>query len=104
VTTPDWPPPRCCPDEAKSYRIGAAWITACSDVAISRRFIQTDRPWTNGKAERFNRTLQTEWAYGRLWTCTSHRTGALDGWLAGWRTTTLPAVTQSSADTHRSVG
>ena len=79
-------------DEAKSDRIGAAWITACSEVAIGRRFIQTDRPWTNGKAERFNRTLQTEWAYGRLWTCTSYRTGALDGWLAHYNTARCHSV------------
>jgi hypothetical protein len=31
-------------DNAKSYRIGAAWITACTDLGIARRFIQPGRP------------------------------------------------------------
>ena len=47
-------------DNAKSYRIGAAWITACTALGIGRRFIKPGRPWTNGKAEWFNRTLATE--------------------------------------------
>ncbi|HEY0507184.1 MAG TPA: IS481 family transposase [Blastococcus sp.] len=73
-------------DNAKSYRIGAAWITVCTELGIGRRFIQPGRPWTNGKAERFNRTLQTEWAYARAWTCNDDRTVALDGWLEHYNT------------------
>ena len=73
-------------DNAKSYRIGAAWIAACSELAIARRFIQPGRPWTNGKAERFNRTLQTEWAYARPWACNADRTDALDDWLEHYNT------------------
>ena len=34
-------------------------------AADPARFIQARCPWTNGKAERFNRTLQTEWAYAQ---------------------------------------
>jgi transposase InsO family protein len=88
-------------DNAKSYRVGAAWITACTDLGIGRRFIQPGRPWTNGKAERFNRTLQTEWAYARPWTSNTDRTLALDSWVA---TTTLSAATPHSDVTHRSAG
>jgi len=73
-------------DNAKSYRIGAAWITACTELRIARHFIQPGRPWTNGKAERFNRTLQTEWAYAQAWTCNDDRTAALDGWLKHYNT------------------
>jgi transposase InsO family protein len=73
-------------DNAKSYRIGAAWITACTDLGIARRFIQPGRPWTNGKAERFNRTLQTEWAYAQAWTRNAERTAALDSWLEHYNT------------------
>ena len=36
---------------------------------------------TNGKAERFNRTLVDEWAYARLWTSEAQRTRTLDPWL-----------------------
>ena len=73
-------------DNAKSYRVGAAWIAACTELAIGRRFIQPGRPWTNGKAERFNRTLQTEWAYARPWTANTDRTAALDNWLVHYNT------------------
>ena len=73
-------------DNAKSYRIGAAWITACNQLGIARRFIQPGRPWTNGKAERFNRTLQTEWAYATAWTGNDQRTAALDSWLEHYNT------------------
>jgi transposase InsO family protein len=73
-------------DNAKSYRIGRAWITACDQLGIARRFIKPGRPWTNGKAERFNRTLQTEWAYATAWTRNDQRTAALDSWLEHYNT------------------
>ncbi len=73
-------------DNAKSYRIGAAWIAACTELSIARRFIQPGRPWTNGKAERFNRTLQNEWAYATAWTGNDQRTAALDSWLEHYNT------------------
>lgn len=38
-------------------------------------------PWQNGKVERFNRTLQTEWAYHQVFTSNSQRTAALAPWL-----------------------
>jgi transposase InsO family protein len=73
-------------DNAKSYRIGKAWIAACNTLRIGRRFIKPGRPWTNGKAERFNRTLQTEWAYATAWTGNDERTAALDSWLEHYNT------------------
>jgi transposase InsO family protein len=38
-------------------------------------------PWTNGKVERYNRTLLNEWAYARPYRSEAARTRALDGWL-----------------------
>ena len=73
-------------DNALSYRRGGAWITACTERGIGRRFIQPGRPWTNGKAERFNRTLRTEWAYATAWTSNDQRTAALDAWLEHYNT------------------
>jgi len=35
----------------------------CLVLQLKRRFTKPGCPWTNGKAERFNRTLQSEWAY-----------------------------------------
>ncbi len=55
-------------DNAMSYRRGNAWAAVCSALQVKRRFIKPFCPWTNGKAERFNRTLLTDWAYARPWT------------------------------------
>ena len=41
------------------------------------------RPQTNGKAERFIRTMLGGWAYGAIYASSTERTAALDGWL--WR-------------------
>ncbi len=73
-------------DNAMSYRRGRGWIAACTELGIARRFIQPGCPWTNGKAERFNRTLRTEWAYATAWTTNDQRTAALDGWLTYYNT------------------
>ncbi len=73
-------------DNALSYRRGTAWIAVCTQLGIGRRFIKPGCPWTNGKAERFNRTLQTEWAYATGWTRNDQRTAALDSWLEHYNT------------------
>lgn len=39
------------------------------------------RPQTNGKAERFNRTLTDEWAYARPYTSENDRNQALQDWI-----------------------
>jgi transposase InsO family protein len=39
------------------------------------------RPQTNGKAERFHRTLADEWAYAQLYTSDTQRCAAFTGWL-----------------------
>ena len=44
-------------------------------------------PATNGKAERFNRTLLDEWAYQRPFTGNAERAEALPGWLEYYNTT-----------------
>lgn len=41
-------------------------------------------PWQNGKVERFNRTLQTEWAYRHVFTSNDDRTAALAPWLESY--------------------
>ncbi len=48
--------------------------------------IKPGRPWTNGKAERFNRTLQDRWAYRQIWTSNDARTAALDDFLVFYNT------------------
>jgi transposase InsO family protein len=73
-------------DNAKSYRAGADWIAVCTALQIKRRFIKPGCPWTNGKAERFNRTLQNRWAYRYAWTHNDQRTAALDTFLEHYNT------------------
>ena len=55
-------------DNAFAYRNSAAFRQAVTDLGAVQRFIKPHCPWTNGKAERFNRTLQTEWAYRQVFT------------------------------------
>jgi transposase InsO family protein len=73
-------------DNAKVYRVGHQWATACAELEIGRRFTRPGCPWTNGKAERFNRTLQTEFAYARAWLSHTERLSALDGWVIDYNT------------------
>lgn len=56
-------------------RIGAAHV-----------LIRPHCPWQNGKVERFNRTLQSEWAYRQQFTNNDQRTAALDPWLETYNT------------------
>lgn len=73
-------------DNAKNYVLSRDWIAVCSALQIKRRLIKPHCPWTNGKAERFNRTLQTEWAYSRSWTYNHQRTRALDSFVRRYNT------------------
>ncbi|MDX6228130.1 MAG: hypothetical protein QOI76_1520 [Frankiales bacterium] len=73
-------------DNAKSYRVGQDWAAVCTALEIHRRFIKPGCPWTNGKAERFNRTLLTEWAYSRPWFSNQQRTDAFDAFLDRYNT------------------
>lgn len=68
-------------DNALAYRNGRAWQQALTDLGATATFTRRYRPQTNGKAERFNRTLLEEWAYSQPFTSSSHRADALPTWL-----------------------
>ena len=55
-------------DNALAYRHGRSWKALLADCGIRQIFIKPHCPWTNGKVERFNRTLQTDWAYKQPFT------------------------------------
>ena len=73
-------------DNAMVYRHGTNWAWVCSAWQLKRRFTKPGCPWTNGKAERFNRTLLTEWAYARPWTSNHLRRRGLDRFLLRYNT------------------
>ena len=73
-------------DNAMVYRRGSDWATACLAWSLKRRFTKPGCPWTNGKAERFNRTLLNEWAYARPWTSNGQRKRGLDQFLHRYNT------------------
>ena len=68
-------------DNAFAYRRSAQVRAAVAELDAVQRFTRPYRPQTNGKAERFNRTLLAEWAYVRVYASNPERTAALDGWL-----------------------
>ncbi|MBB5639643.1 transposase InsO family protein [Cryobacterium roopkundense] len=51
-----------------------------------QRFIKPHCPWTNGKVERLNRTLTTEWAYAPKYTSNHERAEAHAPWLNFYNT------------------
>ncbi len=73
-------------DNAMVYRRGTDWGWVCAAWQLKRRFTKPGCPWTNGKAERFNRTLLNEWAYARAWTSNSLRRRGLDRFLIRYNT------------------
>ena len=71
-------------DNAWAYRYSLRSV--CAAHGIGQRFIRPHCPWQNGKVERFNRTLQAEWAYRRVYVTNDARTAALDPWLEDYNT------------------
>ena len=67
-------------DNGFCYR-GALFNAALAQTTIGHRYTRPYRPQTNGKVERFNRTLLEEWAYARPYYREQHRTAALAPWL-----------------------
>jgi transposase InsO family protein len=67
-------------DNGSAYR-STIHALACRALGIRHLRTRPYRPQTNGKVERFNRTLQTEWAYRRIYTSNTRRAAALPRWL-----------------------
>jgi transposase InsO family protein len=73
-------------DNAKNYVVSRDFAAALAAIGARHKTIRPHCPWQNGKAERFNRTLQTEWAYRRIYLTNTDRTTALAPWLDFYNT------------------
>ncbi len=66
-------------DNAWAYRYSL--VDAVRQLGAKQVFIRPHCPWQNGKVERLNRTLQSEWAYRQVFTSNQARAAALAPWL-----------------------
>ena len=80
-------------DNGNGYR-STVHAFACRALGIRHLRTRPYRPRTNGKAERFIRTLVDGWADGAVYRTSDERTAALPGWL-DWYNRLRP---------HRSLG
>ena len=71
-------------DNAWAYRWSLRDL--CAAGGIKQVFIRAHCPWQNGKVERLNRTLLTEWAYRRVFLTNDERSAALAPWLEHYNT------------------
>lgn len=67
-------------DNGSAYR-SHAWRDACTELGITPKKTRPYRPQTNGKIERFHRTLADGWAFSRHYNTESARRAALPAWL-----------------------
>jgi transposase InsO family protein len=67
-------------DNGSAYR-STIHAIACRSLGIRHLRTRPYRPQTNGKAERFIRTLLGGWAYGAIYATSTERTAALAGWI-----------------------
>jgi transposase InsO family protein len=67
-------------DDGSAYR-SHAWRDTCTELGITPKRTPPHRPQTNGKIERFHRTLAEGWAYARFHPAETLRRAALPGRL-----------------------
>jgi transposase InsO family protein len=73
-------------DNALAYRKSADIKRVCAELGATQKFIRPHCPWQNGKVERLNRTLATEWAYRQVFTSNAERAAALAPWIEHYNT------------------
>lgn len=73
-------------DNHLSYRRSGDFAQAVATIGAKQIFIKPHCPWQNGRVERFNQTLQMEWAYRQPFTSNNQRSRALDPWLNFYNT------------------
>lgn len=73
-------------DNHMSYKLSRDIRAAVAALEARHLFIKPHCPWQNGKVERFNRTLASEWAYRQPYTSNEQRAAALAPWLDHYNT------------------
>jgi transposase InsO family protein len=73
-------------DNHWSYTRNGSLPRLLNQLGAKHLLIKPHCPWQNGKVERFNRTLQAEWAYRQVFTTNHDRTAALAPWLDHYNT------------------
>jgi transposase InsO family protein len=71
-------------DNAFAYKYSLT--NACAALGARQKFIKPHCPWQNGKVERLNRTLASEWAYRQVFTSNAERAAALAPWIEHYNT------------------
>ncbi len=71
-------------DNAWAYQHSIKGV--CAQLGAKQTFIKPHCPWQNGKVERLNRTLVTEWAYRQMFTSNDERAAALAPWIEHYNT------------------
>jgi transposase InsO family protein len=67
-------------DNGSCYR-SRLWAQTCAELGITPKRTRPYRPQTNGKIERFHRTLADEWAFKKFYASESARRAAYPAWL-----------------------
>ena len=73
-------------DNARNYTISRDFQAAVAALGVRHLTIKPHCPWQNGKVERFNRTIQVEWAYRQVFHTNAERAAALAPWLEHYNT------------------
>ncbi|SNS32895.1 Transposase [Geodermatophilus pulveris] len=71
-------------DNAWAYRWSLREVITA--LGARQKFIKPHCPWQNGKVERLNRTLVSEWAYRQVFTSNDERAAALAPWIEHYNT------------------
>lgn len=88
-------------DNHFSYRKSNDVRDVLEKLGATHKFIKPHCPWQNGKVERFNRTLQAEWAYREVFTSNDQRSTALAPWLEYYNTERRHTALAGHAPTNR---
>ena len=79
-------------DNHFSHRFSHDLQAVLGALGAKHVLIRPHCPWQNGKAERLDRTLQSEWAYRQVFTSNTAHADALAPWIEHYNTQRHPAI------------